>query len=289
MAASIQDFHFTSGDGLNLYCRLYETGAATRSVLCLPGLTRNSRDFETLARHLQARGYRVLTPDLRGRGHSAYDPDWRRYQPLTYVEDLWALLDTQAVRRCAIVGTSLGALLAMFMAAQHPEKIAGVVLNDAGPEIDGVGLARIAQYAGKQAPVASWEEAATQTEAAYGQALPGLTREQWMDYARRGFREDESGRPRPDLDPHIGTSLRANSGANAPDLWPLFAQIRDTPMLVVRGAFSDILSAATLARMAREKPDMKQFVVDNRGHAPLLDEPGCERAIDEFLDARPLW
>lgn len=283
-----EDFYFSSGDGLRLYCRVFEpTVGSGTAVLCLPGLTRNSRDFAALAAHLQQRGHRVLTPDLRGRGRSAYDPDWRHYQPATYADDLWALLAAQNLNRCAIIGTSLGALLAMLMAAQRPAMIEGIVLNDAGPEIERAGLERIMRYTGRDQPVDSWEHAAAQAEATYGAALPGLGPAQWLDYARRGWRENAEGKPEPDMDPNIGAALRANSDAAAPDLWPLYAQLRALPILAIRGALSDILSAATLARMAREKPDLHQLTVPHRGHAPLLDEPECLRAIDDFLAMLP--
>jgi pimeloyl-ACP methyl ester carboxylesterase len=181
-----EEFYYKSADGLNLYCRVYASAQQQNpTVLCLPGLTRNSRDFAVLAAHLATR-YRVLTPDLRGRGRSDHDPHWQNYHPGTYLADIWALLQAQPSGRIAVIGTSLGALLAMAMAAERPETVAGIVLNDAGPEIDPAGLARIAQYVGKQAPVNSWSEAVAYTRAVYGEALPGLSEEQWADaYAAR--------------------------------------------------------------------------------------------------------
>lgn len=148
MGTNARDFFYGSGDGLQLYCRIFEPASFRLTVLCLPGLTRNSRDFTALAQHLGQR-YRVLTPDLRGRGRSAADPHWQNYQPVTYVADLWALLEAVPAPRVAVIGTSLGALLAMLMAATRPAAISGVVLNDAGPEIDPAGAARIATYVGR--------------------------------------------------------------------------------------------------------------------------------------------
>lgn len=276
------DYFFSSTDGLRLYCAVYPArhpGGAP--VLCLPGLTRNSRDFISLARHLQPR-HEVLALDLRGRGRSAWDGDASHYQPLTYVQDAWSLLDSRAITRVIVIGTSLGALMAIIMAALRPDRIAGAVLNDAGPEIDPVGARRIAGYAGKLPPIESWAQAAAQCKAVYGSALPGLTEEQWLDYARRGYRENASGVPIPDVDPKIAEALKHTASAPV-SLWPLYAQIKNVPILVIRGALSDILSAATLARMAHEKPDLEQLTVANRGHAPLLDEPECLSAIDAFL------
>lgn len=278
-----RDHFHDSSDGLRLYCRIFEAQRAEGlPVLCLPGLTRNSRDFAALARHLAVRR-RVLTADLRGRGRSAWDPDPSRYVLPTYVADVGSLLDSLDVPRVVIVGTSLGALIGMVLAATQPWRVAGVVLNDAGPEIDPVGLARIAGYAGKLPPVGSWQEAADQARRVYGAALPDLGDDEWLHYARCGYRESASGVPVPDMDPAIARAFGTASSAPA-DLWPLYAQITGVPLLVIRGALSDLLSAATVARMLREKPDLMHIEVPNRGHTPLLDEPVSLAAIDDFLD-----
>ncbi len=281
-AAAGTDYFYHSTDGLRLYCCIYpaqQPGGVP--VLCVPGLTRNSRDFTAVAAHLRTQR-EVLTADLRGRGRSAWDPDPSHYQLPSYVMDLWSLLEARCVRRVVVIGTSLGALVGMAMAAMKPERIAGVVLNDAGPEIDPAGMRRIAAYAGKLPPVPSWAEAAAQAKSLYGAALPGLTDEQWLDYARRGYRENAAGVPVADVDPKISEAVR-NTATAPGDLWPLYAQICGVPMLVIRGALSDLLSAATVARMVREKPALDHITVPNRGHAPLLDEPECLAAIDAFL------
>lgn len=281
MTDAASAFYFESHDGLQLFCRDYAASKNTAPVvLCLHGLTRNSRDFAELAEHLQ-KNYRVLAPDIRGRGFSAYDSQWQRYHPATYVDDVWTLLDTLNIHRVAVIGTSLGALMAMLMCAQRPERIVGIVLNDAGPEIDPRGLARIAQYAGKLLPAQSWRDAANQAKWIYGEALPGLSDERWLAYAKKYFRENDVGVPVLDADPNIGRALR--EALPTQNLWDIYAQIIATPMLVLRGATSDILSADTVARMHREKPDLRTVEVANRGHAPLLDETECIRAIDEFL------
>jgi pimeloyl-ACP methyl ester carboxylesterase len=282
MSVNSSDYYYHSADGLRLYCRIY---AASRPggvpVLCVPGLTRNSRDFAELAQHLcEAR--EVLAVDLRGRGQSARDPDASHYQLPLYVQDIWSLLDARKLQRVLIVGTSLGALMGLVMAAMQPNRIAGVVLNDAGPEIDPAGVRRIQGYAGKLPPVSSWAEAAAQAKSVYGIALPGLSDAEWLDYARRGYRENEAGVPVPDIDPKIAEALKSPA-ASGTNLWPMFAQIRGVSMLVIRGALSDLLSAATVERMAREQPGLEQLTVANRGHAPLLSEPECVAAIDRFI------
>jgi pimeloyl-ACP methyl ester carboxylesterase len=282
MKTNAGDFFYDSVDELRLFCRIYPARQpGGLPVLCLPGLTRNSRDFTALATHLSAHR-EVLTADLRGRGRSVWDPDPTHYQLSTYVEDAWSLLDARGVSRVLVVGTSLGALMGMVMAATKPERTAGVVLNDAGPEIDPAGLRRIAGYAGKLPPVTSWAQAAAQAKSVYDIALPGLTDEDWLAYAHQGYRENAEGIPVPDMDPRISEAFKTPSTAPA-DMWPLFAVIKSVPLLVIRGALSDLLSAATVERMAREHPGLKHITVANRGHAPLLNEPECVQAIDAFV------
>jgi pimeloyl-ACP methyl ester carboxylesterase len=271
-----------SKDGLSLYSRVYDAAGSTAApVLCLPGLTRNSKDFEDLALHLSPR-YRVICPDLRGRGLSAPDPVWQNYHAGTYLADLAGLVAGLGVQRLAVIGTSLGGLLAMSLPAFLPGIIAGVVLNDIGPEIDPVGVARIKAYAGKLPPVRSWDEAVAQLRAMYGAAWPGLSDDTWARLARRSYREDATRTPILECDPKVGEALRAAPAA-AGDLWPLWAQLGTLPVLAIRGALSDILSASTFARMQREKPDLVPLTVAARGHVPLLDEPECLAAIDALL------
>ena len=272
----------TTLDGLRLYTRVYETqrpGAAT--VLCLHGLTRNSRDFEDLAPHLQ-RHYRVIVPDLRGRGLSARDPNPQNYQPAIYIQDIVALLDTLSAAQVTVIGTSLGGLLAMMLGVGHRSRIAGIVLNDIGPEADPAGIERIKGYAGRLPPPKDWSDAIAQTQSMFGDAWPNLTAERWSTITRRGFREDASGALSVDADPKIGEMLRAAPAATA-NLWPFWTALRGIPILAIRGERSDILSAATFARMKAENPDLTQLEVAQRGHVPLLDEPECIAAIDALL------
>jgi pimeloyl-ACP methyl ester carboxylesterase len=269
-----------SHDGLQLFYRDAGPHNEATPILCLPGLTRNSRDFTQFAAHLAA-SRRVICPDLRGRGSSEHDPEWRNYQPLTYVADTWQLLDELGIQRVVVIGTSLGGLMAMIMAAQQPVRLAGVVLNDVGPEIAPEGLARIRAYAGKLPPVTNWTEAAAQVREVYGLALPGLDQAAWLAYARQSFRENAEGIPQLDYDPAIGLAIQEVSGEPA-DPWPLFRALT-MPALALRGELSDILAPATLARMQQEKPDLVAVTVANRGHVPLLDEPDSLAAIETFL------
>lgn len=280
--APFREVYHASADGLRLYARIYEqAGVEAPTVLCLPGLTRNSRDFEVLAPHLAQR-YRVLCPDLRGRGYSERDPSCQNYQPPTYLADIVELLRTLSVPLVAIIGTSLGGLLAMMLTASRRDVVAGIVLNDIGPEIDPAGLARIRGYAGQLPPVHTWAEAVSQLQSVHGHAWPGLDDAAWLRLARRSYRENAGGNPVLDCDPGVGNALRSAPTQPA-DLWPLWAAVGQVPALAIRGELSDILSLATFERMQREKPDLVRQTVARRGHVPLLDEPDCLPAIDAFL------
>lgn len=277
--------HYTSKDGLQLFYRDFAGDAARCPVVCLPGLTRNSRDFEDLAPHI-APARRVITPDLRGRGFSDRDPEWRNYHPDTYVQDTWTLLDTLGIDRAALIGTSLGGLMSMTMGAQHADRVAGIVLNDVGCEIAPEGLARIMGYTGKLQPVTDWASAADQARSVYGDSMQDLDDAMWLRLARRGFRENDDGVPVLDADPNIGVALR-EVGATEQDPWASFAALSDIPVLLLRGEHSDILSRDTIARMRDMKADLETLEIANRGHVPLLDEPESLAAIDKFLERLP--
>jgi len=280
------DRHFTSADGLRLYYRDYPAAEPGRlPVLCLPGLTRNCRDFEVSALRIQ-RARRVLSPDLRGRGRSQYDPDFMNYHPGTYVGDLARLLADAGVDKVILFGTSLGGILAMLIAAATPAVPAAVILNDVGPEVAAEGLQRIASYVGRHAPVHDWREAADQMRALYGLAMPDASDADWMAFARRSYSEVD-GVPVLDVDRGVGEAVRAAPVGAAPDLWPLYAALKPLPTLAIRGELSDVLSVATFDRMQREKPDLRRLTVSRRGHPPLLDEHECVAAIDAFLAELP--
>ena len=277
-----RDRYFASPDGLQLYYRDFASpGSGRTPVLCLPGLTRNSSDFEATALRLQ-RTRRVLCADLRGRGRSQYDPVWQNYHPGTYVADIARLLSDAGVARAVLLGTSLGGYLSMAIAAATPQRAAAVILNDIGPEVDPAGLARIAAYVGRDSAAPNWPEAAQRARAINGHAFPELTDADWLAFARRSWIEAD-GVIKPDMDPRIGDAVRAAPAAAAPDLWPLYAALAPVPVLAIRGATSDVLSVATFDRMLREKPDLRRVTVPGRGHAPSLDEPACIEAIDAFL------
>jgi pimeloyl-ACP methyl ester carboxylesterase len=275
-------------DGVALFCADHPGPAAgpgpqavPSPVLCIPGLTRNSRDFAPLAQHLAQRR-RVLTPDLRGRGRSDRDPDWRRYRLDVYVADMLALLDALAVPQVVVVGTSLGGLVGMFLAAGHRARVTGLVMNDIGPELDPRGMRRIAEGMGKVRIATSWEEAAADARAANEFALPGLDERGWSRVAQALYREEAPGRIVRDVDPAVGRALLEPQAA-APDFWAAFASLRGLPMLCLRGETSDVLSPDTVHRMAEVVPGLGAVTIRDRGHSPTLDEPDSRAALDAFL------
>lgn len=273
--------YYQSDDGLRLFYRHYGVPGATLPVVCLPGITRNSRDFEDLAEHLAA-SYQVLCPDFRGRGLSEHDPNWRNYQPTTYVRDVQVLLDTLDVARAVFIGTSLGGIVATALTHAAPQRVGGVVLNDIGPEIGAQGLERIKTYIGRVPPVANWDEAIIQARVLYGEAWPGLSDAAWQRIVRRSYRQDGNRKPVLDMDPQVGEAARQVPTSLA-DPWVIFDALVDKPTLVLQGAKSDILTAEIVEKMQQRKPDLQHVVVANRGHVPLLDEAVCIEAIDRFL------
>ncbi|WP_323844084.1 alpha/beta hydrolase [Microbulbifer magnicolonia] len=301
------DLRYKTGDGLELYARDYPgktQGAKTQGgetqggetqggetqgreapvILCLHGLTRNSADFDELAVHL-SKNFRVLVPEQRGRGQSQWDPQPSNYQPGTYVADTLGMLEQLKIRNVIIVGTSMGGLMAMMMAAARRELVAGVVLNDIGPEVDPRGLTRIKGYVGKTAPVNNWEDAAATVKELNGIAFPDYEKTDWMRMAHQLYRENTAGIPELAYDPAISKPISADTAAAVPpDLWPLFESLRDIPTLALRGAHSDILSADCFAEMQRRLPDMSANEIPHRGHAPALNEATSIAAIDQFVE-----
>ena len=269
---------------LDLSARLY--GEQGPALLLMHGLTRNSADFEPLARHL-AGSYRLIVPDQRGRGRSDWDPDPASYRPDVYAGDMFALLDSLHVPVVSVIGTSMGGLIAMVMAAMRAEALRCLVLNDVGPVIDQAGLTRIQGYVGPAAPFASWDEAAARCRANNGEAFPDFTAADWLAFARRTCIEQADGRVAFAYDPQIALGVAGTDPATVPpDLWPLWSLLDAKPVLVVRGALSDLLSAATVAEMGRRHSGVfAQTEVPRVGHAPILDEPAALGPIGDFLAA----
>lgn len=277
---SFRERHYTSQDGLKLYFREYGDpyGPAT-PLLCLGGLTRNSKDFHALAkRHAAER--RVICPDYRGRGRSAYDPDWRNYHPRTYLEDIRHLLAVCGIHKVTVIGTSLGGILAAALSVTMPSALAGVVLNDVGPDVDSSGLGRIITYMMDDTPLPNWDSAVATLKRIFpGVAAPD--ERTWRSIAEATYRLDENGKLRFDWDVDIVKPLVRTQEIE--DLWPLFKALRPIPVLAIRGETSDILSIDTFARMNDALPQMVPLTVPGVGHVPSLNEQISIDAIHELL------
>lgn len=279
------DHFYRSGDDrLDLYARVHDHGRGT-AILMMHGLTRNSADFDTIASKL-APDHRLIIPDQRGRGRSQYDDDPGNYHPAIYVADMFALLQSLQIERAILLGTSMGGLIAMLMAAQRPEICAGLILNDIGPEVEPAGLARLLGYVGKSPPIADWAGAAAQCRRSNEIAFPEYDDQQWLEFARRTYVSDASGIPRPAYDLAIVKGIEGDEPSAAPaNLWPIWQQSAAIPALIIRGETSDILARATVDRMLsnREAP-ITALEIPTRGHAPMLDEPDAVAAIERFLE-----
>ncbi|MDE8652956.1 alpha/beta fold hydrolase [Novosphingobium album (ex Liu et al. 2023)] len=282
-----EDRFWTSRDGLKLHYRDYAgpdhgEGAGRPPIVCLHGLARNARDFEALAERLSP-AWRVLCPEMRGRGESEYARDAATYNPMQYVDDLSALLDELGIARIVAVGTSLGGLMTMILAMLSPGQIAGAVINDVGPWLEPAGLTRIKDYVGQGRSFPTWVHAARALEETQGTAHPGYDLSDWIAMAKRVMTLSSNGRIVFDYDmkiaePFVGLDVHAQ-----PDLWPGIEALAGKPVLIVRGALSDLLSEETLAGMRARLPDADVVTVPGVGHAPSLSEPEVEAAIDRLL------
>jgi pimeloyl-ACP methyl ester carboxylesterase len=281
MSGRYEDHYVTVRDGLRLHYRDYAGAADKPPILCLHGLTRNSRDWTEFAERYSP-GFRVLALEFRGRGGSDYDPVPQRYNPVTYAGDVIELLDQLAVDQAIFAGTSLGGLVTMTTAAMAAQRIFATIMNDVGPDVDVEGVNRILTYVGNDRRFRSWDEAADVIAANYGASFERYTHDDWVKMAKRNCRE-ENGEVRFDYDMAIAEPFKTTGPTPNVDLWPFFRVLAEKPLLVVRGAKSDLLTEATARRMQQVAPNMKLVVVPGVGHAPELNEPEAVAAIDEFL------
>ena len=276
------DSYWWSNDGLRLHYRDYAGSADRPVIVCMPGLTRNVRDFEGVAARLSPE-WRVITVDFRGRGESAYATDPMSYVPLTYVQDIERLLTDLKIDRFVAFGTSLGGIVTMLLAATGHAKLAGAVLNDVGPVIEAAGLDRIKGYVGKTSSWPTWIHAARALGETNAMVYPKYKLEDWLAMAKRLYRLTRGGRIVPDYDKNIAEPFRLPGGEAGVDLWPALDAMRDVPTLIVRGALSDVLSDATAVAMKDRLRAADYVTVAGAGHAPTLDEPEAVAAINALL------
>lgn len=279
--SAYSDVYYDSHDlRVRLYARDYSGHGMP--VICMHGLSRNSTDFEVIAPRL-AECYRVITVDQRGRGKSGWDTEPANYSPALYVQDMFKLMGELGIARAALIGTSMGGIMAMIMAMIAPQAMIGMVINDVGPEIDVKGLERIKSYVGKSPPITSWADAAARAKQTNAVAFPDYSDDDWLAFARRTYHERD-GIPVSSYDPGISGAFDPDGPVVAPpDMWGIWETLKEIPVLGVRGELSDLLSEATFGRMLETHPGMRAVTVANRGHAPMLDEPEAISAIEAFL------
>ncbi|MEE2690485.1 MAG: alpha/beta hydrolase [Pseudomonadota bacterium] len=267
--------------GLSLEAFRYPGGGKT-PALCIPGLTRNARDFEDITGAITETGRDVVAVSLRGRGGSDIDPDYLNYHPATYRDDIIEALDHLGIASAVFIGTSLGGITAMLVAAAAPDRVAAAVINDVGPELAPEGIARIVGYAGSaRGDAATLEEAAGQIRAVNEVAFPNRGAEFWLAFAQRTYKKLPDGRWTLDYDQRIGKALVEAPPAS--DLWSAFAALKDKPTLIVRGALSDLLSPAIVGKMRAAHPSFDYCEIAGVGHAPMLTEPEAAAAVAAFL------
>ncbi len=285
------DINVETHDGLTLHAKTYQANGLESSVptiLCLHGLTRNERDFTGLARWLAENTfggtqYQIICLSFRGRGFSEWDDEYLNYHPITYVKDVTALLDQQGIENAVFIGTSLGGLVTMLTASEHPSRVRAGILNDIGPELAPEGIARIGGYVGGQSDIKTWEDAAAYIKSINGVAFPDADDAFWAKFARNTFREID-GKLTLDYDPKIADAL-AEAGP-APEMWPHFEAII-CPTLAIRGEISDLYTEEIEAKMLQRKPALKTAVVPRVGHAPTLEEDAAKAAIEHMLNSLP--
>lgn len=274
------DRYWNSADGVKLHYRDHDGDRDRPPILCIPGLTRNARDFEPVADRF-AGDWRVLSIDLRGRGGSAFDPDPANYKPMVYVADILKLLDQLGIADAVFVGTSLGGICTMALALGDRERIAGALINDIGPVIDPAGIDRIGGYVGKEPRFGSWDEAIDQVAARNQDIYPDYDRPDFERFVRRIMREQGDGMVF-DYDMRIADNFENASAA--PDTWSLYQALDGRPVTILRGELSDLLSAEVAARMATAITDVELVTVPRVGHTPTFDEPESIAALERLLE-----
>lgn len=293
LSREFESLFFIQRHGLRLHvAHYYPSNSFTdssvtfqRPLICLPGLTRNTKDFDALAQALSSgqKPRHVYALDSRGRGLSEFDSDWRNYNVITEMQDVVDFIFTYGLEKSAILGTSRGGLIAMFLAAAQPSILGPVLLNDIGPIIETEGLSRIALYVGRTPLPHSWSDAATLVRKIHIKNFPSVPESEWAAIAKQIFNE-KNGRPAPGYDPNLSRVISEMNKGPPPKLWNQFEALRPFPLMVLRGALSDILSHETVAEMRLRHPDLKDVTVEGQGHAPWLRDRETIAEIRDFLE-----
>lgn len=280
--ADFEDGYWDSADGLRLHYRDYAGPVSRTPLICMPGLTRNARDFEPIAELLGGKR-RMIAIDFRGRGDSAYAKDPMTYMPITYMQDVDALLRQLDLKAFITLGTSLGGIVSMLLATVWKDKMKGAILNDIGPDIGAKGAERIRSYVGQTRSFETWVHAARSMAEAHGSVYPDFKLDDWLRLAKRTCKLSNNGRIVFDYDMKIAEPFKLPGGEAGVDLWPVFDSLSGVPLLVLRGATSDILEKPVATKMLKKHGGATLVTIPRVGHAPSLDEPEALEAIKGFL------
>lgn len=300
-AGAVDDMYFSARDGLKLHARDYGRAMHSTGVraplICLPGLTRNHRDFHRFALYMSGIGddgaaasdaRRVVSFDYRGRGGSERDENPANYTIAVEAEDVLTGMAALGLEHAVFVGTSRGALIVHALAAVRPGVIAGAVLNDAGPVIEGAGLAQIKSYLTRMPTPKDRQHAAEILREAHGASFPALEKRDWAEMAEAIYRE-EKGRPVADYDPALARQMaQMDFSTPLPTLWPQFDGLKHCPVMVIRGANSQLLAEKTVEQMIARRAGITVETVPEQGHAPILHLAGLPKKIEAFLSANGL-
>lgn len=285
MSQSFRDVFCQSADGLKLHAKVIgPDNGGTLPVLCLPGLTRTTDDFDDIARAIatnQATPRKVVSVDYRGRGLSDYDPDPAKYAVPVELGDVLTIAASLGITRAILLGTSRGGLISMALAAAQPQLLAGVILNDIGPALEIGGLMKIKGYIANPPPRQTWDEAARGLKELFANVFPSLSDAEWMAWARRAFREKAGGGLERTYDLKLSHTLDGLDPANPlPQVWELFNKLASVPLMLIHGGLSDLLSRQGVQDMIARRPDIDLVTVADQGHAPLLaDKPTMDRIV----------
>lgn len=287
MGVVLKEHFITSADGVKTYVlELAPKGTETGPpVICLHGLSRNHRDFENIFEFLQNAGRRIFAFDIRGRGKSDWDKNPANYNPLIYFQDVTNACAQLGIEKAVFIGTSMGGIISMLIGAYSPQLVAGILLNDVGPEVAQEGIDRIKSYIGKDTKFTNWEMAALAIKEIAISAFPEKENDNafWQDFADKTCIKTGSGIVF-NYDPAIKQGLSPQDTATAaPTLWPQFELLKGLNIVLVRGAISDIISREIVEKMKILKPDLSVYEVPGVGHAPILDEKESLMAIEEIL------
>lgn len=282
-----ETFTWQSRDGLTLSGRQWipVSNAGKPTILCIPGLSRNTRDFNEIAAFLQQNNYHVVALDYRGRGDSAWDPEWQNYALPVEGHDIDDAITHLGIGRFAVLGTSRGGMHAMAMIHRYePDRMVGVILNDVGPHLEMKSIHRIAASIGKMMEFADFDALADHLAHMLSTQFSDLKREDWLKLAGQ-LGSAKGDKVVLDYDPHLAHAFGfIDDGTPVPDLWPLFEGLKKIPLLVIHGALSDLLSEDTCQKMLDLHPDAKVLTVPGQGHAPLLWDNETKNGIAVFLD-----